>query len=167
MTPDRYWCALDSIDAYYRSNMMLLKAQPQLDLYQDDWNIRTYQGQYPPARTVPGYSGTEGIFVNSMLAAGTVITGGGVNHSVSMFTAMFAIARTAGWMSHWMEMVPDPEQRIGRPDRSTAGRSYARSRSSESAEHRYIALLQAPDICFDRTRLEPATTSHRHSEARA
>jgi citrate synthase len=34
---------------------------------------------------------------------------------VSMFTAMFAIARTAGWMSHWMEMVSDPEQRIGRP----------------------------------------------------
>lgn len=82
VTPDRYWCALNSIDSYYQANMMLLKAEPQLDLYQDDWNIRTYQGQYPPARTVPGRSGTEGIFVNSMLAAGTVIAGGGVNHSI-------------------------------------------------------------------------------------
>lgn len=34
---------------------------------------------------------------------------------MSMFTAMFAVARTAGWMAHWMEMMADPEQRIGRP----------------------------------------------------
>lgn len=33
----------------------------------------------------------------------------------SMFTVMFAIARTVGWMSHWMEMMDDPDQRIGRP----------------------------------------------------
>ena len=83
VTPDRYWCDLDSIDAYYQANMGLLRADPPLDLYQPDWTIRTYQGQYPPARTVPGAaSGTEGIFVNSMLAAGTVISGGGVNHSI-------------------------------------------------------------------------------------
>jgi citrate synthase len=40
---------------------------------------------------------------------------------VSMFTAMFAIARTAGWIAHWMEMVTDPEQRIGRPRQIYAG----------------------------------------------
>jgi citrate synthase len=33
----------------------------------------------------------------------------------SMFTVMFAIARTAGWVAHWMEMIADPKQRIGRP----------------------------------------------------
>lgn len=33
----------------------------------------------------------------------------------SMFTVMFAIARTVGWVSHWREMVRDPESRIGRP----------------------------------------------------
>jgi glucose-1-phosphate adenylyltransferase len=83
VTPDRYWCDLASIDAYYQANMALLRADPPLNLYQPDWNIHTYQGQYPPARTVPGAtSGNEGIFVNSMLAAGTVISGGGVNHSV-------------------------------------------------------------------------------------
>jgi glucose-1-phosphate adenylyltransferase len=82
VTPDRYWCGLDSIDAYYDANLALLLADPPLDLYQEDWSIRTYQGQYPPARTVPGSSGTEGIFVNSMLEAGTLIVGGGVNHSI-------------------------------------------------------------------------------------
>jgi citrate synthase len=34
---------------------------------------------------------------------------------VSMFTVMFAIARTVGWTAHWMEMVSDPGMRIGRP----------------------------------------------------
>jgi citrate synthase len=33
----------------------------------------------------------------------------------SMFTVMFAIARTVGWVSHWREMIVDPEGRIGRP----------------------------------------------------
>ena len=33
----------------------------------------------------------------------------------TMFTVMFAIARTAGWVSHWMEMIADPAHRIGRP----------------------------------------------------
>ena len=33
----------------------------------------------------------------------------------SMFTVMFAIARTAGWVAQWQEMVSDPHMRIGRP----------------------------------------------------
>lgn len=83
VTPDRYWTDLSSIDAYYQSNMALLRAEPPLNLYQPNWTINTYQGQYPPARTVPGAaSGNEGVFINSMLAAGTVISGGGVNHSI-------------------------------------------------------------------------------------
>ena len=34
---------------------------------------------------------------------------------VSMFTALFAVARTVGWIAQWKEMIEDPEQRIGRP----------------------------------------------------
>ncbi len=34
---------------------------------------------------------------------------------VNMFTVMFAVARTVGWISHWMEMISDPSQKIGRP----------------------------------------------------
>jgi len=46
----------------------------------------------------------------------------------SMFTVMFAIARTAGWVAHWQEMVSDPHMRIGRPRQLYTGpvqRDYA------------------------------------------
>jgi len=33
----------------------------------------------------------------------------------SMFTALFALARTVGWVAQWNEMISDPEQKIGRP----------------------------------------------------
>ena len=33
----------------------------------------------------------------------------------SMFTVLFALARTVGWIAHWSEMVEDPSQKIGRP----------------------------------------------------
>ncbi len=38
-----------------------------------------------------------------------------LNIPVDMFTVMFVIARTAGWVSHWLEMMSEPGQRIGRP----------------------------------------------------
>ncbi len=34
---------------------------------------------------------------------------------INMFTAIFALSRTVGWLSHWKEMIEDPEQRITRP----------------------------------------------------
>ncbi|HKK13031.1 MAG TPA: glucose-1-phosphate adenylyltransferase [Gammaproteobacteria bacterium] len=82
VTPDRYWRDVGTLDSFYRANMDLLKPVPPLDLYQQDWPIRTYQGQTPPARTVPGESGDEGIFINSIIAGGTVIAGGRVQHSI-------------------------------------------------------------------------------------
>jgi len=82
VSPDRYWRDLGTLDDYYEANMSLLDPAPPLDLYQEDWTIRTYQGQTPPARTVPGESGNEGVFVNSIISGGAVIAGGGVNHSI-------------------------------------------------------------------------------------
>jgi citrate synthase len=38
-----------------------------------------------------------------------------LNIPVDMFTVMFTIARTSGWVSHWLEMMAEPGQRIGRP----------------------------------------------------
>jgi len=82
VTPDRYWRDVGTLDAYYEANMDLLKPAPPLDLYQRDWAIRTYHGQNPPARMVPGPDGRDGLLANSILGSGTVIFGGVVRHSI-------------------------------------------------------------------------------------
>ena len=80
--PDNYWRDVGTIESYYQANMDLLKSIPPLNLYQNDWPIRSYQAQTPPARAVPGESGDEGIFINSILSGGTIISGSCVSHSV-------------------------------------------------------------------------------------
>ncbi|HSM53412.1 MAG TPA: citrate synthase [Erythrobacter sp.] len=42
----------------------------------------------------------------------------------SMFTPIFALARTAGWISQWKEMIADPSQKIGRPRQLYTGKPY-------------------------------------------
>jgi glucose-1-phosphate adenylyltransferase len=82
VTPDNYWRDVGTLDAYYEANMDLLKPTPPLNLYQRDWAIRTYHGQNPPARMVPGKGGRDGLLANSILGSGTVIFGGIVRHSI-------------------------------------------------------------------------------------
>jgi glucose-1-phosphate adenylyltransferase len=82
VTPDHYWREINTIDAYFNANMDLLETVPPINLYQPDWPIRTYQLQCPPARTVPGDGGSEGISVNSITSSGVVIAGGSVQHSI-------------------------------------------------------------------------------------
>lgn len=82
VSPDKYWRDVGTIDAYYDANMDLLEAVPPLNLYQNDWPIRTYSGQHPPARTAQGSYGSEGIFINSIVSSGSVISGGSVQESI-------------------------------------------------------------------------------------
>ena len=82
VTADRYWRDVGTIDAYYDANMDLLQPLPAMNLYQRDWSIQTYEGQHPPARSVPGRSRREAEILNCMLASGTLIVGGAVRHSI-------------------------------------------------------------------------------------
>ena len=82
VSQDRYWRVLHSLDDYYEASMDLLKYEQPLNLYQPDWLIRSYVGQHPPARTAPGDYGNEGIFINSIIGAGSVITGSSVQNSI-------------------------------------------------------------------------------------
>ncbi len=82
VSQDRYWKDVGTLDAYYEANIALLEPVPSLNLYQRDWAIRTYLPQSPPARTVPGPDGHDGVIFNSCLAGGTVINGGMVRHSI-------------------------------------------------------------------------------------
>lgn len=82
VTPDRYWRDVGTLDAYFQANMDLLEPIPPIDLYQKDWPIRTYHGQYPSARMVPSSSGEVGSVTNALLAGGDVIIGAKINHSI-------------------------------------------------------------------------------------
>ncbi|PSV60139.1 glucose-1-phosphate adenylyltransferase [Photobacterium profundum] len=82
VTQDAYWRDVGTIDSYYQANMDLLQPVPPMDLYQQDWSIRTYEPQLPPARTVSSATGNEGIFINSIISSGVVIAGGSVQNSI-------------------------------------------------------------------------------------
>ncbi len=53
------------------------------------------------------------LYPNVDFYSGIVLSALGI--PVSMFTVIFALARTVGWISHWQEMIADPQQKIGRP----------------------------------------------------
>ncbi|ENM5744073.1 glucose-1-phosphate adenylyltransferase [Vibrio metoecus] len=79
---DCYWRDVGTIDSFYDANMDLLQPVPPMNLYQKNWAIRTYEQQYPPARTVSSATGNEGIFINSIIANGVINSGGSVQHSI-------------------------------------------------------------------------------------
>lgn len=81
----QYWRDIGTIDAYFEANMDLIQIEPTFNLYDKDWPIRTYQEQFPPAKTV--FSGEEeaervGLLLNSIVSTGCVISGGKVMHSI-------------------------------------------------------------------------------------
>ena len=81
----RYWRDVGDIDAFYEANMDLVKVTPEFNLYDKDWPIRTYQGQFAPAKTL--WSGEEnkariGRAINSLIANGCIISGGLVKRSI-------------------------------------------------------------------------------------
>ncbi len=81
----KYWRDVGTIEAYFDANMDLVAPDPMLNLYDTDWPIRTYQGQYPPAKTVfaqeyPG--GRLGICLDSIVSGGCIISGGKVQNCV-------------------------------------------------------------------------------------
>ena len=82
VTQDAYWRDVGTIDAYYQANMDLLKPVPPINLYQKNWLIRTYHGQFPSARMVPSETGEVGFVENASLAGGDVIIGARVVHSI-------------------------------------------------------------------------------------
>lgn len=82
VTQDQYWRDVGTVDSYFEANMDLLTAVPPLDLYQESWPIRTYQGQHPPARVVPGGNGVAATIDNALLGNGSIVSGGTVINSI-------------------------------------------------------------------------------------
>jgi glucose-1-phosphate adenylyltransferase len=82
----KYWRDIGTIDAFYEANMDLVSVSPIFNLYDNDWPLRTYQRQYPPAKFVFGQERQRmGIAVDSIVSSGSIISGGRVYHSVISF----------------------------------------------------------------------------------
>ncbi|MDX8406967.1 MAG: glucose-1-phosphate adenylyltransferase [Mariprofundaceae bacterium] len=79
---DNYWHDVGTLDAYFEANMDLLKPVPPLNLYQEDWPIRTYSGQHPPCRTGPSGSGSQEDLSNVIMGSGSTVIGASVHHSI-------------------------------------------------------------------------------------
>jgi glucose-1-phosphate adenylyltransferase len=77
-----YWRDVGSLDAYYDASMDLVAVQPVFNLYNTEWPIFTNMPQYPPAKFVFEEAGRTGSAVNSVVSAGSIISGGTVRRSV-------------------------------------------------------------------------------------
>lgn len=77
-----YWRDVGTIDAYHEANMDLVQVTPIFNLYDKSWPIHTWQQQYPPAKFVFADPERMGVALDSVVAAGSIISGGRVSKSV-------------------------------------------------------------------------------------
>ncbi len=77
-----YWRDVGTIDAYYEANMDLVAVSPIFNLYDKTWPLNTWQQQYPPAKFVFADPDRMGIALDSIVAGGSIVSGGRVKGSV-------------------------------------------------------------------------------------
>jgi glucose-1-phosphate adenylyltransferase len=77
-----YWRDVGTIDAYYDASLELVHVKPELNIYDQDWPIWTYQVQQPPAKFVLDEDGRRGVAINSMVSGGCIISGAVVRESL-------------------------------------------------------------------------------------
>jgi len=77
-----YWRDVGTIDAYWAANLDLTHTIPELDMYDRDWPIWTYQEQLPPAKFVFNDDERRGMAVDSLVSGGCIISGALVRRSV-------------------------------------------------------------------------------------
>jgi glucose-1-phosphate adenylyltransferase len=81
----QYWRDVGTVEAYYEANMDLVSVSPVFNLYDKSWPLRTWQQQYPPLKTVFADPERMGAALDSIVAGGSIISGGRVNRSVVGF----------------------------------------------------------------------------------
>jgi glucose-1-phosphate adenylyltransferase len=77
-----YWRDVGTVDAYYDANIELVHVKPELNIYDEDWPIWTYQVQQPPAKFILDEDGRRGTAINSMVSGGCIISGAVVRESL-------------------------------------------------------------------------------------
>jgi glucose-1-phosphate adenylyltransferase len=83
-----YWRDVGTLDSYWQANMELVSTLPQLNLYDSEWPLWTYQEQLPPAKFVFNDPDRRGFALQSMVAGGCIISGSEVRDSV-LFSGVY------------------------------------------------------------------------------
>ncbi len=105
--PD-YWRDVGSIYSYWKANIELCDIEPELNLYERDWPIWTYQSQSPPAKFAFDDEGRRGQAIDSLVAGGCIISGAKVKRSVIFFNTRVETG------SYVRKSVVLPKVRIGK-----------------------------------------------------
>jgi glucose-1-phosphate adenylyltransferase len=77
-----YWRDVGTVDAFWEANLELIAVTPELNLYDEEWPIWTYQEQLPPAKFVFHDKDRTGMAVDSMVSGGCIISGARVERSL-------------------------------------------------------------------------------------
>jgi glucose-1-phosphate adenylyltransferase len=77
-----YWRDVGTLDAFYEANAELVHVNPELNIYDREWPIWTYQEHQPPAKFVLDDDGRRGMAVNSVVSGGCIISGSIVRGSL-------------------------------------------------------------------------------------
>jgi glucose-1-phosphate adenylyltransferase len=80
-----YWRDVGTVDAYWEANLDLTRVVPDLNLYDDEWPIWTWQEQRPPAKFVFDIEGRRGEAIDSLVSGGCIVSGSSVRRSL-LFT---------------------------------------------------------------------------------
>jgi len=79
----KYWRDIGTLDAYYEANMDLCQVNPEFNLYDPEWPLRTYQPQAPPAKFVFAETGKRcGEALDSVISPGCIVSGSSIFGSV-------------------------------------------------------------------------------------
>jgi glucose-1-phosphate adenylyltransferase len=77
-----YWRDVGTVDAFWAANLDLASNMPELNIYDREWPIWTYQEQLPPAKFVPDERGHNGETANVMVSGGCIVSGSDLRDSV-------------------------------------------------------------------------------------
>lgn len=77
-----YWRDVGTLDSFWEANMDLVSPAPQLDLYDKNWPIWTYQEQLPPAKFIFDDDNRRGMAIDSTVSGGCIISGSAIRRSL-------------------------------------------------------------------------------------
>jgi len=78
----KYWRDIGTLDAYFEANMDLCQVNPEFNLYDPEWPLRTYQPQSPPAKFVFAEEGRKGEALDSLISPGCIVSGSRILGSI-------------------------------------------------------------------------------------